>query len=177
MFSGPDVERQQLLSFPRTSAARHMPITWPILDQTVDINVGPPLYEDSENPSVSVTAIIDRIRKANRSSVVDLPLAALPSSHVALDDEAAQDEELYLAGTASERDALILNNLTMGDSLVLPGVSEVPGLRIRVVSPKVSFVFYKTLPYGTDVYGDIGSTWSQVEALVGSDMASDVVDK
>lgn len=121
--------------------------------------------------------MLERIRQARQTQPVNIVPFIPVISHVALDDEAAHDEELYLAGTASERDALILNNLTMGDSVSAPGTTDVPGLRIRVVSPNVSFVFYKTSPYGMDGTDGSGSVWRQVESMVGSAIASEAVDK
>ena len=128
-------------------------------------------------PTLSTTAIVDRIREASRARIAICPAANPSNSHLALDDEATHDEELYLAGTASEKDALILNNLTMGDSSFGPEATEVPGLRIRVVSPNVSFVFYKTLPYGMDPDQAVDSCWARVEALMGREVAYGVVDR
>lgn len=122
---------------------------------------------------ISTAALLGQIRASKPTTSPAVPAPNV--SHLALDDEAAFDEELYLVGTASERDALILNTLTMEDSRSTPGSSDIPGLRIRVVSPNVSFVFYKFSPYGTDAGG--GNAWRQVEAMVGSMVASETVEK
>ncbi|BEI80455.1 hypothetical protein CcaverHIS002_0109840 [Cutaneotrichosporon cavernicola] len=74
----------------------------------------------------------------------------LVAEPVALDTEGDADEELYLVGTASERDSLILNNMTesIGPSLVQ--TRQIPGVRLRTVAPGVHFVFYKSMPYTQD---------------------------
>ncbi len=92
-------------------------------------------------------------------------------SHVtfgALDDDAGQDEELFLAGTASERDALILNNLTNPPA---------PGLRVRRVSPKITFVFYKSQPYGPEVRDDNDTAWSKLQRLIGPHLIVNIANR
>ncbi|KLT41590.1 hypothetical protein CC85DRAFT_118987 [Cutaneotrichosporon oleaginosum] len=81
---------------------------------------------------------------------------------MALDAEGDADEELYLVGTASERDALILNNMTdsVGPSLVQP--RPIPGVRLRTVAPGVHFVFYKSMPYGSPDEG----TWATLRDMI-----------
>ncbi|WWC88922.1 uncharacterized protein L201_003837 [Kwoniella dendrophila CBS 6074] len=106
---------------------------------------------------------------------------------LALDDEAAEDEELYLVGTASERDALVLNNLAYDDttSIHSRGFQDdhrltppsIPGIRIRKVSSTVSFVFYKSLPYGPESTGGYMNAWDRLEELIGPHIAHSIVLK
>lgn len=89
----------------------------------------------------------------------------LVAEPVALDVEGDRDnEELYLVGTASERDALILNTMTesVGPSLVQ--TRPIPGVRLRTVAPNVHFVFYKSVPYGNEPSDE--STWVALRDMV-----------
>ena len=99
------------------------------------------------------------------------------SPYVALDVDAAADEELYLLGTAFETDALMLN--TMTDHL--PRTSNPPrgpiGLRVRKVSfnPPVSFIFYRSLPYGSEA--DDLAAWARIEGLLGPSLVGGILYK
>jgi hypothetical protein len=100
------------------------------------------------------------------------------SAHSALDDEADDDEELYLVGTASERDALVLNALTgpIEPSESTVGQSRsIPGVRIRRVSPNVSFVFYKSTPYGQENVDD--RLWMSLTESIGIDNVPQVLEQ
>jgi hypothetical protein len=144
----------------------------------------PDVFRDSSHltmrsaPSrdTSTVGLLARIRYARRIPGATMSVLPEPAtSEMALDDEAAHDEELYIAGTASERDALILNTLTAYETQAgTSATTGFPGLRTRVVSANVSFVFYKTAPYGLEAST---SAWSQVEALVGSHEASVIVQR
>jgi hypothetical protein len=96
----------------------------------------------------------------------------------ALDEEADDDEELYLVGTASERDALILN--TLADAVdhpdpATPAPRHVPGVRIRRVSPNVSFVFYKSAPYG--LLSPRQASRSALYDIIGEDLVRQVLER
>lgn len=86
----------------------------------------------------------------------------LVAEPVALDAEGDADEELYLVGTASERDALILNNMTESVSPTLVQTRPIPGVRLRTVAPAVHFVFYKSMAYGSQDE----STWAALRDMV-----------
>ncbi len=81
---------------------------------------------------------------------------------VALDAEGDADEELYLVGTASERDALILNTMTESVGPTLVQTRPIPGVRLRTVAPGVHFVFYKSMAYGSQDEG----TWAALRDMV-----------
>lgn len=80
---------------------------------------------------------------------------------VALDAEGEADEELYLVGTASERDTLILNNMTESVGPNLVQTRAIPGVRLRTVAPGVHFVFYKSVRYTQDE-----GTWVTLRDMV-----------
>jgi hypothetical protein len=95
----------------------------------------------------------------------------------ALDDEADDDEELYLVGTASERDALMLNALAGSTDMTEPGIRpprSIPGVRVRRVSPNVNFVFYKSKPYGNEAVES--HAWTILNQTIGADVIPVVLD-
>lgn len=96
-------------------------------------------------------------RELGESTSIGRPLSALTAyilrarsgqgtglEPVALDDEAAVSEELFLVGTASERDALMLNTMT-GAVIPGPNAERLPGIRLRTVALGVHFVFSQSL--------------------------------
>jgi hypothetical protein len=99
-----------------------------------------------------------------------------PDPVLALDDEAGDEYELYLVGTASERDALNLNSLTSGVVAQTPlGPGDPPGSQMRQVSPSITFVRYVTRPYGAEDEIDNGP--SAIETLIGLGNISAVLSK
>lgn len=89
---------------------------------------------------------------------------------VALDDEANDEYELYLVGTASERDAINLNTLAFdAHHVAAPGPTPL-GTRVRRVSPTTAFIAYDTQPYGADqeLFGGVQA----LEALIGPEHLS-----
>ncbi|WVR06755.1 hypothetical protein IAU60_003790 [Kwoniella sp. DSM 27419] len=151
-------------------------------------SVSPQIYHSNGHVHAEPTAgggsaldLINRIRRAGRDGLPHQPniVDPLQQHPTALDDDAGEGEELFLAGTASERDALILNNLTSdsssGTGHEVPLNPPAPGLRIRRVSPKVSFVFYKSQPYGPEILPEADTAWDQLERLIGSHLAENIV--
>ncbi|RSH80214.1 hypothetical protein EHS25_007224 [Saitozyma podzolica] len=112
------------------------------------------------------------------------PVASPPDTldAPALDHEAADDEDLYLLGTASERDALVLNVMAGEDEdqsnspMRQNRATAFPGLRIHRVSPSVSFVFHKSHPYGPEIL-DESAAWVKLERLVGPHLADSILQK
>lgn len=129
--------------------------------------------------SLAPSALIDLVRRGQQT----LPAATIDTfTGQALDDEAADDEELYLVGTAVERDALVLHRLasesnhTLHHSSTTGSTGTTANIRTRAVSPTVSFVFYKSTPY--DFEGSRGAgVYSQVKGLMDDRQAKDVLDR
>jgi hypothetical protein len=130
--------------------------------------------------------MVNDVRRARHSAPSRRanPVASPPDTldAPALDHEAADDEDLYLLGTASERDALVLNVMAGedGDQSNSPmrqnRATAFPGLRIHRVSPSVSFVFHKSHPYGPEIL-DESAAWVKLERLVGPHLADSILQK
>ena len=123
--------------------------------------------------SLPPSTLVDLVRRGHHSE-------AAPDIDTftgqALDDEAADDEELYLVGTAVERDALVLHRLASGTTHTSAYNNTSANIRTRAVSPTVSFVFYKSTPYEFEGSRG-GGVFSQIKGLMDDKQAQDVLDR
>lgn len=139
-------------------------------------NERPPLSQHTSGDTALTTSAGSSPEPAGGATLAHLASYILsvrgPSLLVAepipLDREGESDEELYLVGTASERDALILNSMTesVGPGSVHHSRTNLrmPGVRLRTVAPGVHFVFYKSVPCGNEPDGE--STWTALRDMV-----------
>lgn len=124
------------------------------------------------NTALGPLALVDLIRRGHPAA----PSENTHSAGRALDDEAADNEELYIVGTAVERDALVLHRLASGSNQALGTPNGSANIRTRAVSPSVSFVFYKSSPYDFES-GRSEGVYQQVKGLMEDRVADDVLDR
>jgi hypothetical protein len=159
---------------------------WDRPKPTIHTQTEPPVHmqnnQTGSTSRLSPTTLISPINPTSNQTTSPLALAEFirqvrqplkppsqdTSLYNAIDDEAGDDEELYLVGTASERDALVLNSYAPTNGLSASTLifdSPVPGLRVRQVSSDTWFVFYRSLPYGPDQGGG-GQSYEKVRNMV-----------